>query len=145
MFRDAYAKRRCLVAMTAYYEWSTIDGPKQAYALARSDRAPLFAAGLWERWRIPETGEILRSFCLITRAANDVIAAIHDRMPVFLPPALWPIWLGETPATPAEIADCLATEPPDIVYWPVDAAVGSVKNDSPELLKPIAPIRQSLL
>jgi putative SOS response-associated peptidase YedK len=52
-------------------------------------------AGLWERWTDPQDGATLRSFTVITGPPNELVAAIHNRMPVILPPQAWPIWLGE--------------------------------------------------
>jgi putative SOS response-associated peptidase YedK len=83
MFRGALAKRRCLVPAGAFYEWRTEPTGKQPYAIARTDGDPLVFAGLWEAWRYPD-GEILRTFTIITTAANATIAELHERMPVIL-------------------------------------------------------------
>lgn len=62
-FRDAYAKRRCLVPIENFFEWQAIKGAraKQPYAIAMKDGSPFALAGIWEGWRKPETGEIVRT------------------------------------------------------------------------------------
>jgi len=95
-------------------------------------------AGLWERWRSP-AGERVRSFAIVTTAANDLLAPIHDRMPVILAPGNWPVWLGERPADPQELKSLLVPYPADdIAVWPVDKRVGNVNNKDPALIEPAA-------
>ena len=134
MFRSALASRRCLVPADAFYEWRAVDDGKQPYAIARTDGAPLAFAGLWESWRDP-AGEVLRSFTIATTAANADMAQLHQRMPVILEPAAWPMWLGE------EAGDYRALLQPAAVgvvrLWPVSRAVNIVRNNGPELLTPM--------
>jgi putative SOS response-associated peptidase YedK len=131
-FREAWkAGRRCLVVSTGYYEWRQPD--KQPFAVALGNRGPMVFAGLWERWRDPE-GQPIKSFTIITTGANALIAPIHDRMPVLLPPDAWPAWLGETPATSSELKALLRPYPPEaMTMWPVSKRVGNVRNDTPDL------------
>ena len=97
MFRGALAARRCLVPAGAFYEWRPEPTGQQPYAIARTDGAPMAFAGLWEVWKCPD-GEILRTFTILTTDANATMAALHQRMPVVLEPADWPVWLGEADA-----------------------------------------------
>jgi len=131
MFRAAMAKRRCLVPADVFYEWKTVDGLKQPYAIARTDGAPLAFAGLWESWRDP-AGEILRSFAILTTAANPLMAAIHTRMPVIVEAADWPLWLGDVPDDAATLLRPAAETV--LRLWPVGRAVNNVRNNGPELL-----------
>ena len=94
MFRGALERRRCLVHADAFYEWRTMPDGKQPYAIGRKDGAPLAFAGVWEGWRGPD-GETLRSFAILTTAANATMQTLHDRMPVILEEEQWPVWLGE--------------------------------------------------
>lgn len=64
-------------------------------------------AGLWERWRDPETKEILRSCTIITTAVNELTAPIHDRMPVILDQADWSQWLGQSDVVSEELQGML--------------------------------------
>ncbi len=135
MFRNAFAKRRCIVPAAAFYEWQAGPAGKTPYAIARADNQPLAFAGIWEGWRSPD-GDILRSFAIVTTTANRQMAVLHERMPVILEPADWPAWLGEEPADPTAL---LHSSPEGILrLWQVDKRVGNVRNDGPELLKPLA-------
>jgi putative SOS response-associated peptidase YedK len=131
MFSGALAARRCLVPADAFYEWRATPAGKQPYAVARSDGAPLAFAALWESWRDPD-GEVLRTFAIVTTAANDDVAALHHRMPVILEPGDWPVWLGEQSGDHAQL---LRPAAPGVVrLWPVSNAVNSVRNNRPDLL-----------
>lgn len=135
MFRAAFAKRRCIVPAAAFYEWRAEPGGKTPFAIARADGDPLAFAGIWEGWRSPD-GEILRSFAIVTTAANMQMSALHERMPVILERADWPVWIAEAPGDPVSL---LRPLPEGILnIWPVDRRVGNVRNDGPELLAPIA-------
>jgi putative SOS response-associated peptidase YedK len=74
-------------------------GPKakQPYAIAMKDGAPFGLAGIWENWKAPASGEWLRTFAIITTEANQLVADIHDRMPVILAPADYARWLADEP------------------------------------------------
>jgi putative SOS response-associated peptidase YedK len=55
---------------------------KQPFAVAMKDRAPFALGGLWENWRDPQSGEWVRTVTIITVPSNDLVAQIHDRMPL---------------------------------------------------------------
>ncbi len=133
MFRDAYARRRCLVPADAFYEWEeTAPGVKQPWAIARVDGQPLVFAGLWEGWRGGD-GTIIRSFAIVTTSANETLRHLHERMPVVLEEEDWAGWLGETGDDPAVLIRPSAV---GFRTWRVDKAVNSVRNDSAALLEP---------
>ena len=137
-FREAFARRRCLVPVNGFYEWKKTVSGKQPYAIALADHPLMALAGLWENWRSP-AGEWVRSFAIITTTPNELCAELHDRMPVVLGRAAWPTWLGEEPAEPSELRALLAPYPSEaMTCWPVSARVGSVKNNDASLIEPIA-------
>lgn len=137
-YRDAFARRRCLVPADGFYEWRAGEGPKapkQPYAIALRDRGTLAFAGLWEGWRSPE-GEVLRSFTILTTAANEPLRVLHERMPVILPPEFWPLWLGEEPAEPEALLALLRPLPAEaLTVWPVSRRVGNVRENDAALLE----------
>jgi putative SOS response-associated peptidase YedK len=140
-FRTAWkAGRRCLVIADGYYEWR--DADKQPFAVGLSNRGPMTFAGLWDAWRADD-GDTTKSFAIITTAANDLLAPLHNRMPVLLPPYRWAAWLGEhrlgePAATCAELKATLKPYPgAAMTFWPVDRRVGNVRNDTPDLFAPI--------
>ncbi|MEO8557561.1 MAG: SOS response-associated peptidase [Rhodospirillales bacterium] len=143
-YREAFIKRRCLVPITAFYEWRKLDAQgtnktKQPYAVAMPDGSPMVLGGLWERWRDTATREITRSFTIITVPANDQLKALHERMPLILEENDWSAWLGETGLgeTKDDLAPLLRTYRQELRVWPVSSRVNSVKNKDPELLAPM--------
>ena len=103
MFRAAYAKRRCPGAdrQLLRMDEDAGQGPKQPYAIGMANGEPFALAGIWEGWRHPETDEMSRTFCIITTAANELIAPIHDRMPVIVAPEDFDRWLAPSSPTRA--------------------------------------------
>jgi putative SOS response-associated peptidase YedK len=134
MFRDALARRRAVVPIDAFYEWQATNGAKSPHAVARADGQPIAAAGLWEGWR-GGGGEILRTFTILTTAASAVLRPLHERMPVILERADWPLWLGETDG---DFAALLRPSAAEFRVWRVGTAVNNVRNDSPALLDEVA-------
>ncbi|MDD2794656.1 SOS response-associated peptidase [Acidocella sp.] len=136
MFRGAFASRRCLVPVDAWYEWQTTAAGKRPYAFARPDRQTMAFAGLWESWKAEGTGKVLRTFAVLTTAPNTPAARVHDRMPVILRPADWPVWLGEAAGDPGAL---LRPAPDELVEaWAVSRDVNTPRNNNPELLAPLA-------
>jgi putative SOS response-associated peptidase YedK len=135
-FREAFARRRSLIPFDCFYEWKKLGKEREPFAVGLADRRLMALAGLWENWRSP-AGERVRSFTIVTTAANALLAPIHDRMPVILPPEKWPAWLGETETGAEQLKSLLAPYPAeDMVIWPVDKRVGDVKNKDPTLIEP---------
>jgi putative SOS response-associated peptidase YedK len=95
-------------------------------------------AGLWSSWKNPASGEEITSCTVLTCAPNEVMAELHDRMPVVLGEAYWAKWLGEEPATNEQLLDLLTACPNEwLKIWPVDKRVGNVRNQGAELVLPI--------
>jgi putative SOS response-associated peptidase YedK len=137
-FRKAFERRRCLVPVDNFYEWRKTATGKQPYALALADRGIMALAGLWENWHSP-AGEWVRSFAIITTTPNELCAEMHNRMPVILKPAAWPVWLGEEPADEPQLETLLAPYPSDeMICWPVSARLGNVRNNDSSLIEPVA-------
>ena len=133
MFRDALARRRCLVPADVFYEWQASDGAKLPFAIARADGQPMAFAGLWEGWRGAD-GTVLRSFTIVTAGANPMLRPIHERMPVILEPTDWPARLGEVEGDPANL---LRPSTAELRAWRVATAVNNVRNDNPALIEPV--------
>ncbi|WP_421994206.1 SOS response-associated peptidase [Roseococcus sp.] len=138
-FREAFARRRCLVPMDGFYEWLTGAEGKQPFAAALRDGAPMAVAGLWENWKRPDGGW-MRSYCVITIASAGRQALMHARMPVILPPEAWAAWLGEEAAGEAALLEMMRpAEDALLAFWPVDGRVGRVAENDARLLAP-APV-----
>jgi putative SOS response-associated peptidase YedK len=129
MFRDAWVSRRCLVPAIGYYEWT---GPKTArqpwFITMRRNVPGILFAGLWAAARVE--GEWLLSCTILTTEAGAATRHLHPRSPVVLCEEDAGRWLVEADAA-------LMTPIPDdrVEMWPVDRAVGQVRNDGPELVE----------
>jgi putative SOS response-associated peptidase YedK len=99
---------------------------------------------LWENWRHKAAGdgaEWIRTFAIITGPPNELVAPIHDRMPVILPRESWSKWLGEEPADRDELQWLLKPYPAERMRaYPVSTRVSSVKNDDAGLIEPMMAI-----
>jgi putative SOS response-associated peptidase YedK len=139
-YRDAFKSRRCLIPADGFYEWKKLDAKtKQPYAFVMNDRSLFGFAGLWDRWTDKASGEVIRSFTIITTTPNDVCAPIHDRMPVIIEPQNYAKWLGEEPVDPVQLLMLLRSFPAEkMESFAVDPRVGNVRNDDSALLIPIA-------
>ena len=110
-FRDAYRHRRCLVPVNNFFEWKAIKPgiPKQPYAIGMKGEEPFALAGIWENWKRPGSEEWVRTFAIITTNSNELVSAIHDRMPVVIAPEEYTRWLSTLDPDPR---DLLCPTPP---------------------------------
>jgi len=143
-FRSAFRRRRCLVPVDGFYEWSVVPGQrrKQPWFFSAREGGPLAFAGLWESWRSatsPEDPPLL-TCTILTRAPNDVVAPIHDRMPVILRRSQWGEWLDPELDDPDLVGSLLGPVPDDLLtVWPVSLAVNDVHRHDASLVDPVEP------
>ena len=134
-FRDSFRRKRCLVPVDAFYEWRRQERVRQPYRIFRADGRPLVLAGLWDGWKNPETGEVRRTFTIVTTTPNSAVAALHNRMPVIVPDDAWARWLDPRSVDPGELRALLEpTEEVALEISPASRLVNDVRNDGPELL-----------
>ena len=143
-FRSAFAKRPCVIPVDGFYEWDHRDGrQKQPHYFTRVDGQPLLFAGLYERWHDPQEPKdapALQTCTVITTEPSDDMEGLHNRMPVILSPSDIETWLNVYEVDPDERAQLLRPAPTGTLsHYGVDKAVGSVKNDGPELINPAEP------
>ena len=135
-FRTALRRRRCLVLADGFYEWQRVPGSKAKRPMRITLRTgePFAFAGLWEEWRDPE-GTIISSCTIITTTPNELLAPIHDRMPVILSRDVEPLWLDSSVGEPGLLANVLRPYPADAMdAYEVSPLVNSAANDTPEVL-----------
>lgn len=143
LFKEAFARRRCLVPAAAYYEWRHDPTGKTPFAIARADGEPVAFGGMWEEWRSPD-GETLRTFATMTTDALPPLSLIQERMPVIVERADWTVWLGEEEGDATSLLRPLPSC--RLRVWPVDRKVNNVRNDGPELLEPHSvPVEEPIL
>lgn len=135
-FRNAYKRRRCLVLADGFYEWKKEgDGAKTPMYIRLASGDPFAFAGLWEMWQTAE--DTILSCTIITTDPNDLMAQIHNRMPVILPPAAYEQWLDPAERRPDDLQGLLQPYPAELMTaYPVSKMVNSPKNDSPALIEP---------
>jgi len=92
-YRAAYRNRRCLVPANAFFEWSGESGQRTKWRVSLPDQPVFGLAGLWERWIDPHSGEPVETYAIVTTAANQTLAPLHDRMPVIVAPDRYGDWL----------------------------------------------------
>jgi putative SOS response-associated peptidase YedK len=143
-FRSAFAKRPCVIPVDGFYEWDHRPGhQKQPHYFTRTDGQPLLLAGLYEHWHDPSTPDdvpALQTCTVITTTPNDDIEELHDRMPVILATLDVETWLNVSDHDPDERAQLLRPAPRGTLsHHGVDAAVGSIRNDGPNLIDPVDP------
>ena len=135
-FRESMKRRRCLVPAEWFYEWQKIDAKtKQPFAIGLKDE-PMFAfAGLWDRWKDRQTGQILETFTIITTDPNELMEPLHNRMPVIIDAKDYGRWLE--PGDPAQLpTDLLRPYDADkMKAWKVNARVGNVRNNDPDCVE----------
>lgn len=137
-FRAAFKKRRCLVPVSHFYEWQTVPGEKHKQPWAFSVKnTPLFAfAGLWEAW--DKGGEPLETFTVLTGRPNELVAPLHNRMPIIVPPDLYDLWLDPAIETPEKLAPVLQPFPAENMQaMRVSTRVNSPANDDSGLVEPL--------
>lgn len=133
-FRGAFRHGRCLIPASGFYEWKVVAGRKQPFFIRPRGGLGIFVfAGLYSAWAGPE-GE-LPTCTIITTTPNELVAGIHDRMPVILGSAEQAAWLDPGYRKAAELLRPIPAEVMEA--YPVGPAVGSPHNDSPELIEPI--------
>jgi putative SOS response-associated peptidase YedK len=137
--------------MDGYYEWRTVEdanapllpsgkSPKRAVYVTRTDGRPMAVAGLWSSWHSSNNGPAIRTCCVITTAANEKLARVHDRMPVVVEANDWSLWLGDVPKADdnslgAALDLLLPAENATLTMFDVGPLVNSVRNNGPELIQ----------
>jgi putative SOS response-associated peptidase YedK len=149
MFNRLIRSKRCLVPADSFYEWQIKEVPentlfdlpaspkkgktiKQPYRIMRQDEDLFSFAGLWDEWLDKSTGEILKSFTIITTEANEVVKPIHDRMPVILTPEAEELWLDPNEK---DVLDLLQPfDASQMKAYRISDLINSPVHNSPEVL-----------
>ena len=138
-FRNAFRSTRCLIPASGYYEWATALGqyrPKQPFYISARDGLQLPIAGIWSSWKAPN-GEVIETASIITQEAQGELETIHSRMPVFMPPDRWDLWLNPRNTDVNELKSLMVVEQPEsiVIARPVSDPVNSVANNGKGLIE----------
>lgn len=136
-YRKLFEKRRCLVPADGFYEWKKGGTVKVPHRFLVNDGELFAFAGLWDAWKRPDGGE-LRTFTIVTTAANGVVQPCHDRMPVILDRRDYVRWLDPS-VTDTEPLQKLLVPCPDAKMrgYAVRPLVNNPRNDAPSCIEPL--------
>lgn len=139
-FRDSLRTRRCLVPATGFFEWEARGRARQPWLFRLCDDRPFCFAGLWDTWRSPD-GDELHTCVVLTTTPNEVLAPLHDRMPVILSePGAWDAWLDPRIVAPDTLLPLLRPAPAaTMTALAVHPRVNNVRHDAPDCLEPAPP------
>jgi len=137
-FKNAFKRRRCLVPADAFYEWRSMETSKEKipYRIFLPNQGVFSMAGLWEQWKNPE-GEAVNTFTIVTTTPNELMAEIHNRMPVILSKEDEKNWLQETDEQ--KLLSLIKPFPAKLMSaYRISNLVNSVRNNSPKIIEPFA-------
>ncbi|MDQ3036464.1 MAG: SOS response-associated peptidase [Myxococcota bacterium] len=139
-FAESAARRRCLVIADGFFEWKREGKSKQAWYFRPAGGGLLTFAGIWDVWEGAASGDAkarIPSFAILTTTPTEVVADIHDRMPMIVPPALRDRWLSPSEDDARAVIRAIRdADPVPLESWKVGPRVGSVANDDPTLIEP---------
>jgi putative SOS response-associated peptidase YedK len=155
-YRRAFQKRRCIIPADGFFEWKKVPGQKtkQPMFIHRTDGEPMAFAGLWEVWRgdaAPSAPDLagdapddestwVHSCTIVTGEPNEVVAPIHDRMPVQLPPSAWDTWLSRDVEDTELLGKLMVPVPASLLAaHPVSLRVNDVRQNDSALVDPFDP------
>ncbi|HAY35511.1 MAG: SOS response-associated peptidase [Rhodothermales bacterium] len=130
-FRNPYKKRRCVIPVSGYFEWTGVKGAKQPYYFYNRNQSPILMAGLWEKWNYEDNS--VESCTILTKAADDKMGKYHHRMPVFLDNEHIRDWIEGSPEAVPLLIHQANAEPLDV--HPVSKEVNSGRIDHPGLIE----------
>jgi putative SOS response-associated peptidase YedK len=137
-FKRLLKSKRCLVVADGFYEWRKTGAQKVPMYIRLKSGSPFGFAGLYDSWKSPE-GDTLVSCTIIPTTPNELVATIHDRMPVILPKKQYPFWLDPVNQDAAKLLPLLGPYPTkEMEAYPVSRLVNAPKNNTPENIAPVA-------
>jgi len=132
-YRDAFRERRCLVIVDGFYEWQRREKVSQPFAIRRADHKPFALAGIWVPC-VTSDGEVIECCAIITGEATGIVTALHDRMPLIVPPSAYARWLAKDTRA-GELASLMTADASALETYPVSSLVNSPANDDPLCLE----------
>jgi putative SOS response-associated peptidase YedK len=136
-FREAFKSRRCLIPADGFYEWKRSEKAKQPFHFGVADDSLFAFPGLWDRWK-DAGGQVVESCSILTTTPNTLLADVHDRMPVILPPDHYDWWLDPGFRTVEALKELLCPFDATLMKrFAVSTRINFVKNDDPDCATPL--------
>ncbi|MDR9745337.1 SOS response-associated peptidase [Paenibacillus taichungensis] len=136
-FKRLISSKRCIIPCSGFYEWKKDGSVKQPMRILMKDASIFSLAGLYDTWIDPE-GNKLSTCTIITTEPNNLMADIHDRMPVILRPQDEADWLNKESDKESVLRLLSPHEADEMIAYKVDSAVGNVRNNNEELIKEVS-------
>lgn len=135
-FKEPFARRRCVVPVAGYYEWTKDGERKLPYYIRPQDDRGMLLAGIWDRWR--KGNEVLESFAVVTTAVHDRLSFVHRRQPVMLSRAEGRRWVDRTEDQTTLKDELLRSRlPVALSVVPVSTYVNTSRNEGDRCIEPI--------
>lgn len=135
-FRNAFRRRRCIIPASGFYEWQAQPQSKQPFYIHPADNHPWSFGGLWERWQ-GEGDETVESCSIITTEANELMAPIHERMPVILDRNQVGLWLDDNTEPDELLAMLKPYSVEQMRAYPVSTYVNKASNSDRHCIDPL--------
>ena len=136
-FRQAFHHQRCLVPATGFYEWRQTPTGKVPYLIQMKDQELFAFAGLYSIGTDPVSGQPRKTYLIITTTPNELMASIHNRMPVILPREEEDAWLDPDHTASTTLQRLLAPYPAALMEaYPIAPAINNPRSDYADLVKP---------
>jgi len=136
-FKQSLQFRRCLVPAGGFYEWKQTEHGKVPHFIHLKDTNLFAFAGIYTVWTSTK-GEEIPTYAIITCEPNELMASLHNRMPVILAPEDEAAWLDVDQSEPEQLLHFLRPYPADEMdAYPISGLINRPGNDNPDLLKPL--------
>lgn len=135
-FKHAIKSKRGLIVMSGFYEWRAEHGIKQPFYIKNARDDYLAVAGIWDTCQFGE--DVIHSCCIVTTGANEMMASIHNRMPVILSAEEQRIWMNTEDYHPGLLINMMRSYTGhDLLFFAVTREVNYAKFESPRAIVPI--------
>ncbi|MDR3539433.1 MAG: SOS response-associated peptidase [Desulfosporosinus sp.] len=136
-FKHSLQRKRCLIVVDGFYEWKKEGTTKKPYRITLGSKEIFGFAGLWDTWKSP-AGDIVNSCSIITTTPNNLMAPIHNRMPVILSRESEQLWLNQSIVESSLLKSLLVPYPANLMMaYEVSTLVNSPRNNGPECIVPV--------
>jgi putative SOS response-associated peptidase YedK len=137
-FRKPFRRQRCIIFSDGFYEWRSSGRSRTPFVIRMKDGEPFAMAGLWDRWADPEAGMTLTTSTIITMSPNDLVATIHNRMPVILEKRDYGTWLSSREISDDVLMSCIRPYPSEgMEAYEVSRLVNNPAYDSRDCASPL--------
>lgn len=136
-FKKSFLQKRCIIPMDSFYEWKREGKSKTPMRIKMKDDSIFGVAGLWESWKAP-SGQAIHTCTILTTESNELMANIHERMPVILPKEHHKEWLNPSNQDKDQLKSFLVPFPThNMMAYEVSNKLNSPNNNSIELIQQV--------